>query len=184
MMYVRDPSGPTFFSTFARHDASAKDRPLFLVHAFHIVHTPLQVPEAALQPFRFIDYEGRRKYAAMTHYMDDVVGQLVAALKAKAMWEATLVLFTSDNGGPIYYPGSASNHPLRGGKLDDWEGGVRVNAFLSGGFLPAASRGTRLDALMHIADWYATFCALAGVHVPLAGRDFHLAFRKTPLPEA
>ena len=47
----------------------------------------------------------------MVSYMDGVVGELVHALHAKGMWGDTLMLFTSDNGGPVYYPGSATNHP-------------------------------------------------------------------------
>jgi hypothetical protein len=34
-----------------------------------------------------------------------------------------------------------------------FEGGIRVNAFASGGFLPAAVRGTKLEGTIHIADW-------------------------------
>lgn len=149
-------------AVIAAHDA--RFAPLFLVHAFHIAHTPLQVPHAYEQRFDFIEYRNRRTYAAMVHYMDGVVGRLVDALRTKGMWERTLLLFTADNGGALYYPASGSNHPLLGGKLNDFEGGVRVAAFLSGGFLPAAVRGTRLDSLIHIADWYATFSALAGVN--------------------
>ena len=48
------------------------------------------------------------------------------------MYDNTLIIFTTDNGGPIYEPGAASNHPLRGSKYNDWEGGVRTNAFVSG----------------------------------------------------
>ncbi len=44
-----------------------------------------------------------------------------------------------------------------------FEGGIRVNAFVSGGFLPPAVRGTKLEGIIHIADWYGTLCALAGV---------------------
>jgi arylsulfatase I/J len=82
------------------------------------------------------------------------------------------MIFSSDNGGPIYgfgLPdnvctyGAANNIPLRGGKLSDWEGGIRVNAFVSGGVVPAARRGAQAEAFIHIADWYATLCALAGV---------------------
>ena len=44
-----------------------------------------------------------------------------------------------------------------------FEGGIRVNAFVSGGYLPEAVRGTKLNEIVHIADWYATLCGLAGV---------------------
>ena len=147
-------------SVIGAHDAAI---PLFLVHAFHIVHTPLQLPEADIAKFKFVDYKNRRLYAAMVHYMDTVVGRLRAALTARAMWDNTLLVFASDNGGPVYYPGSANNYPLKGGKMSDWEGGVRVNALVSGGLLPPHVRGTKVDTLCHIADWYATFAALAKV---------------------
>eukprot|EP00041_Stephanoeca_diplocostata_P025711 m.678611 g.678611 ORF g.678611 m.678611 type:complete len:276 (+) comp22807_c0_seq3:1121-1948(+) len=60
----------------------------------------------------------------------------------------------------------ANNYPLRAGKYSQFEGGIRVNAFVSGGFLPTSVRGTKLDGangMIHVADWYATFAALAGV---------------------
>merc|ERR1711933_45887 len=57
----------------------------------------------------------------------------------------------------------ASNFPLRGGKASNWEGGIRVNAFVSGGFLPYASRGRKLSGLSTLWDWYGTFATLAGV---------------------
>merc|ERR1712196_765670 len=83
------------------------------------------------------------------------------------MWENTLMVVSSDNGGPIYYLrgmyGGATNWPLKGGKLSDWEGGVRVNAFVTGGAVPTTKRGTKLDDYIHIADWYTTFCAIAGI---------------------
>ena len=132
-------------ATIGAHDDAAA--PLFLVHAFHLVHTPLQVPKEWEDKFKFVHDKGRRLYASMVAYMDDAVGKIVGAIQGKAgMWENTLLLFTSDNGGPIYYPGSANNHPLKGGKLSDWEGGVRANALLAGGALPAPVRGSKLDA--------------------------------------
>lgn len=69
----------------------------------------------------------------------------------------------SDNGGPIYEPGAANNWPLRGGKYSDWQGGQKTNAFVSGGYIPSASRSTTHHGVVSIADWYATFASLAGV---------------------
>ena len=142
------------------HDTST---PLFLYYAPHIVHTPLEVPDSYANKFSFIDDKDRQMYHAMVNYLDDVVGELVDALKKKGIWVNTLFASSSDNGGPEYPGGGANNYPLRGGKLTDWQGGVRVNAFVSGGYLPEKMRGQKTTGYIHLADWYATFCAIAGV---------------------
>jgi len=93
--------------------------------------------------------------------LDQAVGNLTNALVRSGMWENTLIMFTADNGGVGEF---GNNHPLRGHKHDPWEGGTRVAAFVSGGFVPPSIRGTRSgDKFVHVSDWYATFCALAGV---------------------
>lgn len=52
---------------------------------------------------------------------------------------------------------------MKGGKASNWQGGIRVNAFVTGGYLPAKVRGTKTDQLIHLCDWYVTFCGLAGI---------------------
>ena len=90
---------------------------------------------------------------------------MTAAIKAKGLWENMVVVFSTDNGGPIYNNGSAgaNNYPLKGGKMNNWEGGIRGNGFISGGFLPASNRGVKYEGLVTVWDNYATFCMLAGV---------------------
>ena len=130
-------------------------------------------------------------YHAMVNFLDDQVGFIVETLKALNMWNSTLLVFTSDNGGYVKSDeggcnttsghsldprtdtghgiacfngeAGANNYPLRGGKYTYFEGGIRVPAFVSGGFLPKTVRGTRRDDIIHVADWYGTFCSLAGV---------------------
>ena len=137
--------------------------PLFLYYAPHIVHMPYEVPNEYLKKFDFIDDKLRQVYHAMVNYLDDVVGELVQALKDKGLWDNLLFIASSDNGGPVNTGKAANNYPLKGGKHTNWQGGVRVNAFASGGFLPESMRGQTTEGYIHIADWYATFCALAGV---------------------
>ena len=88
----------------------------------------------------------------MVSFADAAVGNVTADFKAKGMWDDMLVVFSSDNGGPIYNNGSAgaNNYPLKGGKMNNWEGGIRGNAFVSGGFVPHSLRGSR-----HICAWHA-----------------------------
>jgi arylsulfatase B len=144
--------------------------PLFLYFAPHSVHAPLEVPDAQLAKFSFINNTDRQRYSAMVNLMDSYVGEVIRALKAQGMWDTTLLVISSDNGGPIYLSsdpdtiltGAANNWPLRGGKISNWEGGIRVNALVGGGALPAARRNQTETGLIGMEDWYATFCALAG----------------------
>ena len=58
---------------------------------------------------------------------------------------------------PLY--GGANNFPLRGSKTTEFEGGIRINAFVSGGIIPEEMHGKRLGddhGYMHISDWCAT----------------------------
>mmetsp|Transcript_125716 Transcript_125716/g.367326 ORF Transcript_125716/g.367326 Transcript_125716/m.367326 type:complete len:626 (-) Transcript_125716:132-2009(-) len=146
------------------HDTSV---PMFMFWALHVVHAPLEVPKPFLDMYADIakDDWRRQRYLAMTRYMDSAISNVTVLLKSKGMYNDTLIVFSSDNGGPIYRNGSAgaSNWPLRGGKASNWEGGIRVNAFVSGGFLPPKARGRRLTGLAALWDWYGTFASLAGV---------------------
>ncbi len=117
--------------------------------------------------YSFINDTARQKYHAMIKYLDDVLGSIVDTLTTRKMWDNLLFVVSGDNGSPF---GSANNFPLKGGKFSDWQGGVRVNAFVSGGYLPQKMRGQKTEGYIHIADWYSTFCALAGVDPSEIGR--------------
>jgi len=164
-----------------RHALERNPKPMFLLYAAHLLHTPLQVPKSyqariqALvkaqggQPF---DSHNRMLYAAMVLYLDDAVREMVNELKRYNMWDNTLMVFVADNGGPIYEPGSGNNHPLRGGKYSDYDGGVRTNAFVSGGYVPFRLRNTHYNKIISIADWYATFCVIGGGSTKFCTKDF------------
>ena len=135
--------------------------PLFLYLAFGNMHGPLQAPQKWLDLYPNITYRPRRSALAQISIVDEAIANVTAALKARpGMYENTLLIFSSDNGGPADH---ANNYPYRGAKGCDLEGGVRAVAFLAGGALPAAQRGTTVKGMLHIADLYATFAALAGV---------------------
>lgn len=160
------------------HDLTDQDSPLFLFYAFHLLHTPLQLPNSYLEEIdKLANASGqqqlpwtqnRRLYAGMTLYLDTMIGRVIKELQRRqdgsgTMYDNTLIVFTADNGGPVYEPGSANNNPLKGGKYSDWEGAVRTNAFVSGGFVPPHRRGKKFRGVMSIADWYTTLCEIAGV---------------------
>lgn len=100
----------------------------------------------------------------MLSELDASVGRVVAALKAGGLYDQTVVVFVSDNGGPLDH---STNAPLRGGKHTFFEGGLRVTGFVGGGAIPAARRGTTWDGLMHAADWFPTLVVgAAGLPLP------------------
>ncbi len=147
------------------------DKPLFLYVPFNAVHSPHQVPEKYIVPFTNLTGV-RRTYAGMVAAMDEAVGQIVTALDDKGLTDNTLIVFSSDNGGPA--PGKVtSNVPLRAGKGTIYEGGIRVCAFANWpSHIPSGKRNTEA---MHIVDWYPTLVNLAGgsleQKLPLDGRD-------------
>jgi arylsulfatase A-like enzyme len=147
------------------------DKPLFLYVPFNAVHGPLEVPENYKKPYANLQVH-RHIYAGTLSAMDEAVGQIAATLKEKRLLENTLVIFSSDNGGPS--PGKiTSNTPLRAGKGTIYEGGIRVCAFASWpGHIPA---GKTVREPLHIVDWYPTLVKLAGgsldQKLPLDGRD-------------
>ena len=50
----------------------------------------------------------------MVAAMDRVVGALDEALHATGLWDDTLFIFSTDNGGPIQKATQASNYPMQG----------------------------------------------------------------------
>ena len=134
------------------------DKPLFLYVAFNGVHAPYQVPTQYKEAFPNLK-GNRQAMAAMLSVVDESVGQITGALEEKGIRQNTLIIFSSDNGGPA--PNRVSrNTPLRAGKGTIYEGGIRVCAFATWpGHIPA---GATLKEPMHAVDWYPTLLRLAG----------------------
>ena len=145
-------------------EAGRTGAPLFLFWAPHAPHDPYECPASKLAQFPGIAQQPRHYYTAMCSVLDDNSGRVRDALHAAGLWNSTLWVFSSDNGGPTGAGYGGNNWPLKGGKASNLEGGVRVNAFATGGWLPEAVRGTTVsEGLVGVEDWYTTFCSLAGV---------------------
>ena len=127
-----------------------QSKPLFLYLAFQSPHSPLQAPEEYIKMYDHVEDEERRVYLGMVTAMDDAVGGVVASLKKMKMFENTIILFLSDNGGNVWHGGS--NWPLRGKKGRLWEGGTRTPAFIQG---PGLHKKVEQN-MFHVTDWYPT----------------------------
>jgi hypothetical protein len=143
--------------------------PFFLYLAAQSIHTPLEAPLEYMAMYPDAPNGKSGSDAQIIHAMvtalDDLVGNVTNALKIGGLWENTLVVFTSDNGGDTH----GNNYPLRGGKFTTWEGGLRVVGAVSGGAIPSACDGRVADGLIHIADWHATLAHLANTTINATG---------------
>jgi arylsulfatase A-like enzyme len=146
-------------------------KPLFLYLPFNAVHAPHQVPEKYLAPFEHLSGV-RKTYAGMAAAMDEAIGEVMKALEAAKIRDNTLIIFSSDNGGPG--PGrTTDNGPLRAQKGTIYEGGIRVCAMVNWpGKVPA---GKTIAEPLHAVDWYPTLLRLAGASLeqklPVDGKD-------------
>jgi arylsulfatase A len=96
--------------------------------------------------------------AAMLEGLDDGIGKIRAKLAQLDLLENTIFIFTSDNGGESNI---TSNTPLRGGKSELYEGGIRVPLIVQ---WPAKIRGSGVsDEATVNTDFYPTLTAAAGI---------------------
>merc|ERR1719334_251883 len=168
------------------HGSGNKKEPFFLLYSSHLPHFPAQVPADKLERDIYgtdenmcqsgVDFvypgadnggafECRTFLQSQVNLLDEIVGEVINELVQHNLWDDTLIVFASDNGGHVQLnTGAGNNFPLRGGKETDFEGGIRAVTFVTGGFLPEHRRGQIETGYMHTADWYTTFCSLVGVN--------------------
>ncbi|HAS82983.1 MAG TPA: hypothetical protein DCS43_10020, partial [Verrucomicrobia bacterium] len=170
------------FTTQFLAQAKAADKPFFLMVNAHDPHRPFHGNDAELQGKAGITYPAPSRvyrtdevevpgflpdlpevrleiseYASSTRRCDDVVGRVMAALKASGAYENTLIMFLSDNG--MAFPFSKTNCYLNSTKtpwIACWPGRIekgRVDSehFISGvDFMPTVLEaiGARLPGGM------------------------------------
>eukprot|EP01084_Bolivina_argentea_P036017 66669_1 len=172
------------FATQVYKHLDEAQQPFFIFYAPHLTHAPNQIPKEYLSTWsndenecydrQWPIYPGfnisnpnnfhcRSITQSQVNLLDIIIGNITQKLIDNNQWNNTLIIFSSDNGGPEYLNTAGSNNwPLRGGKISLWEGGIRVNTFVSGGYLPPKRHGEIENGMVHVADWYSTFAAIIG----------------------
>ena len=163
--------------------ARDKERPFLLYVPFLSPHTPLDAPDDLKAKYadlpderkaprgtqdwsrwtRFIGTQGLRQiYAAVVDGMDQAIGRVLTTLDEEGLAENTIVLFFSDNGGmTVYGAGGADNAPLRGGKGETFEGGIRVVATMR--WPGKIEAGSQMTSIMSAMDVFPTLAEAAGI---------------------
>ena len=166
-----------FYTARAEAFIQETDGPFFLLLSYPIPHASVLGPEGSVQGGAGMKHKNGHytevkdpaaHYRAMVEALDAYVGRVLAALREKGVEKDTLIVFTSDNGSHFeggYNPKMLeSSGPLRGGKRDVYEGGIRVPmiAHWPGGIAkPGIS-----DHASAFWDFLPTACELAGVDAP------------------
>jgi arylsulfatase A-like enzyme len=153
-----------------------QEQPLFLYLAYQAVHDPDQVPEEYKLPYFTKNWTAQRQtYGGMLSAADQGIANVTQALKDNGLWNNTLVVFTTDNGGPSHVCAvqGSSNFPRRGGKCSVWEGGTTGDGFVSGPAMRHWKKDNhdnhtnmqRSKHLFHVVDWLPTLAHLVGVEL-------------------
>ena len=176
-------------------------KPFFLYMPFIAPHTPLEAPADLVQKYKNLEDtreltrstaidrtrkmgsvvipSARPMYAAVVDALDQAIGQVLDTLSAEDIEEETLILFSSDNGGAAYAGGGADNFPLRGGKGDTYEGGIRVIAAMK--WKGKLAAGKSFDSIMTVMDVFPTLASASQVPMlntkEIWGRDMWPAIR-------
>ncbi|MEL7119049.1 MAG: sulfatase [Bacteroidota bacterium] len=103
-----------------------QDSTFFLYLPFYTVHTPILGKEELIEKYKDkAPFEGHRNpvYGAMVSSMDENIGRLLDRLKDLNLYDNSIIILTSDNGGLMNV---TDQRPLRAGKGAYYEGGIRV----------------------------------------------------------
>jgi uncharacterized sulfatase len=153
-----------------------QEGPFVAYLAHHAVHTPFEVPENVVEkqvsrgfqpssdPDGVFAERVAAEYLAMIDQLDQSVGRVLAKLDELGIAENTLVLFLSDNGGLTRV---WDNEPLRGGKGQLYEGGLRVPMIVR--WPGRVQAGSVCKTPVHVVDLFPTFVEIAG-GAPVTGQ--------------
>ncbi|MEQ9586791.1 MAG: sulfatase-like hydrolase/transferase [Parvibaculaceae bacterium] len=142
--------------------------PFFLSVHYTAPHWPWQGPDHGSEPRQNdIHFDGGtpETYKSMVLSMDRGIGRIRQTLAELDLTEDTIIVFTSDNGGERY----SYQWPLRGTKMDLWEGGIRVPGIVS---WPAKiTPGTSSDQVILSMDWWPTLMGLTSSAITTQNAD-------------
>ncbi|MEN7548022.1 sulfatase [Rapidithrix thailandica] len=141
-----------------------QEAPFFMYLTHFAVHTPIQGKKELTEKYNHkpvVDEQKNAEYAAMIESVDQGVGKIVEKLKALNLYQNTMIVFYSDNGG---HGVVTSNKPLRGSKGMLYEGGIRVPMSVT--WPEKIQARTRSEVPVIGTDLFPSFLEAAGLKKP------------------
>ena len=136
-----------------------KTNPFFLYLPYSMVHVPLGVTS------KFKGQSEQGMFGDVMMEVDWSVGQIEQKIEELGLSENTIILYTSDNGPWLNFGNHAGSAlPLRGGKGNDREGGVRVPGIIK--WPGKILAGRESDALVTTMDILPTILEIVGDTLP------------------
>ena len=157
-------------------------KPFALFLSFYNVHTPIQANIEHVDYFKeklskmndnIVRTRGEgealtrlnqtdAEYASMVYAVDKNLGKLFKTLKDNDLYENSLIIFTSDNGGlsTLRRVAPTSVFPLRAGKGWLYEGGIKIPQLIK---LPGKNEKEVVDDLTVSYDLFPTILDIAGI---------------------
>lgn len=144
-----------------------KNEPMFICLWLYNPHYPFEAPADLIEKYKGQEGPGLKNatYGAQIESVDIAVGHIVDTLDKLGIADNTVLFFTSDNGG---WTGATDNRPLRSGKGDLFEGGIRVPCIVRWPKIEKTPSPTNVinDTPIISMDITATILDVAGVTPP------------------
>lgn len=141
-----------------------RNEPFFLNFSNYAVHVPIQPDPRFVQKYLDNGLEASEAaYASLIEGYDKSIGDIVQFLKDEGVYENTVIVFVSDNGGLSLQrsgPNHTQNLPLKAGKGSIYEGGIRVPLLIK---KANAHAGRVDDTPVIMEDLFPTILDLANV---------------------
>jgi len=145
-----------------------------------LAYFPMILPHGPHLPTPFDDPKTPRLkqdsayFSSMVHYMDNLVGRLIATLQRLGLRENTLILFCADNGTKKTISSRRNGVWVQGGKAKLTDNGCHVPLIANQpGVVP---QGVKVNDLVDLSDILPTFAELTGGTLPksvtIDGRSF------------
>ncbi|MFC4992245.1 sulfatase-like hydrolase/transferase [Rubritalea tangerina] len=141
-----------------------REKPFLVYYPMILTHSPFDpTPDSKSRK-----QDIKQNFTDMTHFMDKMVGRIVAKLEQEGIRDNTLIIFTTDNGTHSKIKSNTDKGVIQGGKNQMTDAGTHVPLIINwpGKIKPALS-----SELVDFSDILPTLVETAGAELP---KDRHI----------